>query len=301
MKPAARTLTKTLLCAATLIVVAVSVMVTIAAWAADRDALLHIVQDQCLVHWRQAHDPAPCARVVLSGTPQDYAVLHDRKGGAHFLLIPTQTITGMEDPRLLRQQTPNYFAAAWQARDQLDAVMGHTLRRDAIGLAINSARARGQDQLHIHIECLQPEIYRALKERALPAAAGGANLGDQWAPLPIGDSIYMALRIRGQDVDQTNPIQLLATLLPGARQSMGDYTILVAGAQFSDGPGFIVLTGPTPTRDALLGAPARGLVAPGETLLDATCAVDLRPARTCRLDELLTAAGAGTCGAVSAR
>jgi CDP-diacylglycerol pyrophosphatase len=259
MKPAARTLTKTLLCAATLI--------TITARAADRDALLHIVQDQCLVHWRQAHDPAPCARVVASGTPQDYAVLHDRKGGAHFLLIPGPTITGMEDPRLLRPETPNYFAAAWQARDELDEVMGHTLRRDAIGLAINSARARGQDQLHIHIECLQPGLYRALQ-------AATENLRDQWAPLPIGDSIYMALRIRGPDVDTTNPIQMLANLLPGARQSMGDYTILVAGAQFADGPGFIVLAGRTPTRDALLGAPGKGLVAPGETLLDATCAID---------------------------
>lgn len=268
MKPAARTLTKALLCTATLIAVAVLGL----AWAADRDALLHIVQDQCLLHWRQAHDPAPCARVQASGTAQDYAVLHDRKGGAHFLLIPAQTITGMEDPRLLAPETPNYFAAAWQARDQLDAVMGHTLKRDAIGLAINSARARGQDQLHIHIECLQPAIYRALRERVLQAAV--APLGDQWAPLPIGDSVYMALRIRGQDVDQTNPIQLLANSLPGARQSMGDYTILVAGAQFADGPGFIVLTGRTPTRDVLLGTLAKGLVAPGETLLDASCAVD---------------------------
>jgi CDP-diacylglycerol pyrophosphatase len=263
MKPTARTLTKALLCAATLIAVAVLGL----AWAADRDALLHIVQDQCLVHWRQTYDPAPCARVV-SGT-QDYAVLHDRKGGAHFLLIPAQTITGMEDPRLLRTETPNYFAAAWQARDQLDAVMGRSIRRDAVGLAINSARARGQDQLHIHISCLQPDVYRALQ-----TVSAAATPGDQWAPLPIGESVYMARRIMGQDVDATNPVQLLANSLPGARTSMGDYTILVAAAQFADGPGFIVLTGRTPTRDALLlGAPAKGLVAPGETLLDDTCAI----------------------------
>jgi CDP-diacylglycerol pyrophosphatase len=265
MKPAARR-PKALLCAATLMAVAVLGM----AWA-DRDALLHIVQDQCLVHWRQAHDPAPCERVV-SGT-QNYAVLHDRKGGAHFLLIPAQTITGIEDPTLLRPGTPNYFATAWQARDQLEMIMGRSIRRDAIGLAINSARARGQDQLHIHISCLQPQIYRALHESALQAASASATDGDQWVPLPIGESIYMARRIRGQDVDQSNPIQMLANSLPGARQSMGDYTILVAGAQFADGPGFIVLTGRTPTRDALLlGAPAKGLVMPGETLLDATCA-----------------------------
>jgi hypothetical protein len=50
--------------------------------------------------------------------------------------------------------------------------------------------------------------------------------------------------------------------------------VIVAGVEFKDGPGFIVLAGRTPTRDALLGAPGKGLVAPGETMLDATCAID---------------------------
>jgi CDP-diacylglycerol pyrophosphatase len=259
MKQSVRKLSKALAYSAALIALTVS--------AADRDALRHIVQDQCLVHWSQAHDPAPCVRVVQSNALQGYAVLPDRKGGAHFLLIPTQTITGMEDARLLRPDTANYFAAAWQARDQLANVAGHPLRRDAIGLAINSARARGQDQLHIHIECLQPPLYHALQTAA-------ASLGDHWAPWRFEDSPYMALRIRAQDLAAANPIELLANSLPGARQSMGDYTILVAGAQFKDGPGFIVLTGRTPTRAALLNAPVAGLVAPGETLLDATCAID---------------------------
>ena len=48
---------------------------------------------------------------------------------------------------------------------------------------------------------------------------------------------------------------------------MAAYTVIVAGVEFKDGPGFIVLAGRTPTRDALLGAP-------GETMLDATCAID---------------------------
>ena len=241
---------------------------SMALWAvsvrsADRDALRHIVQDQCLPHWREQHDPAPCERVVLPA----YAVLADRKGGAHFLLIPTQTIAGIEDPNLLRAGTPNYFAAAWQARDRLAAVIGHPLRRDVIGLAINSAIARGQDQLHIHIECLQPRLFHALQ-------AAAANVSDHWAPLPVEESPYRALRIRAQDLGEANPFELLANGLPEARQAMAAYTVIVAGVEFKDGPGFIVLAGRTPTRDALLGAPGKGLVAPGETMLDATCAID---------------------------
>src|SRR5579864_4609951 len=66
--------------------------------SADRDALRHIVQDQCVPHWRSLHDPAPCTRIESP----DFAVLADRKGGAHFLLIATQTLRGIEDPQLLR-------------------------------------------------------------------------------------------------------------------------------------------------------------------------------------------------------
>jgi CDP-diacylglycerol pyrophosphatase len=246
------------------------VSVSTPAAAADRDALRHIVQQQCLPHWSAQHDPAPCESMA-----QDYAVLADRKGGAHFLLIATQTITGIEDPAVLKAATPNYFAAAWQARERLSAIMGHPLRRDAIGLAINSAIARGQDQLHIHIECLQPSLYHALQ-------AAAASVGDHWAPLQIGESPYRALRIRGQDLGEANPIELLANKMPEARQAMARYTIIVAGMQFKDGPGFIVLAGPTPTRDALLGDAlagtlGKGLVAPGETQLDSTCAVDPAP------------------------
>jgi CDP-diacylglycerol pyrophosphatase len=238
--------------------------------AADRDGLRHIVQEECLPHWNAQHDPAPCESIA-----QDYAVLADRKGGAHFLLIATRTITGIEDPAVLNAATPNYFAAAWQARERLNAIVGHPLRRDAVGLAINSAIARGQDQLHIHIECLQPHLYQALQ-------AAAAIVGDHWTPLQIGESPYRALRIRGQDLGAANPFQLLANQIPEARRAMAHYTMIVAGMRFKDGPGFIVLAGPTPTREALLGDTlsgtlGKGLVAPGETQLDSTCAVDSAP------------------------
>jgi len=214
-------------------------------------------------HWRDSQDPSPCERVLAP----DFALLADRKGGAHFLLIATRTLSGIEDPDLLRADAPNYFAAAWAARDRLAAIIGHEPRRDAVGLAINSALARGQDQLHIHIECVQPGLHRALQ-----AAAGG--LSDHWSRLPSAEFPYYALRIRGPSLDNANPFELLVNGLPGARQSLAAYTIVVAGAQFDDGPGFIVLAGRTPTRPGLLGPRPAGLVAPGETLLDSTCAVD---------------------------
>jgi len=241
------------------------------AYAADRDALRHIVQERCVPHWRQLRDPAPCEQIELpdQDVQRGYAVLADRKGGAHFLLIPTLTITGIEDPALLREQTPNYFAAAWQARGRLDAVMGHPLRRDVIGLAINSAIARGQDQLHIHVECLRPAVYRALHTAAAQA------ISSRWARFVIEQSPYLALRILAQDLGNADPFLLLADDLHQAKPSIGEYTIIVAGMEFKDGPGFVVLAGRTPTHaEVLLGIRKSGLVVPGETLLDGTCVID---------------------------
>jgi CDP-diacylglycerol pyrophosphatase len=235
------------------------------AHAADRDALKHIVQDQCMPHWRELHDPSPCARIV----PPDFAVLADRKGGAHYLLIATGSATGIEDPSLLGGTSPNYFAAAWAARDRLDTVIGHPLRREAVGLAINSAIMRGQDQLHIHIECVKPGVSRVL-------GAAAPALKPQWSPLWLEDRVYSALRIDGEDLSGKDPFRLLASGVPGSRADMRAFTIVVVAMQFREGAGFIVLAGRTPAGGEIMAPlmPSRGLVPPGETLLDSSCAID---------------------------
>ena len=218
------------------------------ALCANRDALRQIVQEQCVVHWQKQHDPAPCERVEAA-----FALLADRKGGAHFLLIPTHAIAGIESPELESPGAPNYFSAAWQARDLIAAAVGHQVPREAVGLAVNPLHARSQDQLHIHIECLRPDVFRTLH-----AAAG--RISDAWSPLMVGGANYQALRIVGADLDGANPFALLAARTPqrGDRHAMGDYTLVLAGMRFESGPGFILLAG---TGRA------------GELLLDSTCAI----------------------------
>jgi CDP-diacylglycerol pyrophosphatase len=219
-----------------------------------RDALRQIVQDRCVVNWSQHHDPAPCERVYLADSKtgdSGYAVLADRKGGAHFLLIPTQTMAGIESRELLDPELPNYFAEAWHARDLITKYVGHEVARTAVGLAVNTARSRSQDQFHIHIECLRADVFDALRTAA-------DHITDTWSPVSIAGSTYDALRIMGEGLDGANPFELLATLRPDVRRHMGDYTLVAAGMEFRNGPGFVVLTGTGPT---------------GELLLDSTCAV----------------------------
>jgi CDP-diacylglycerol pyrophosphatase len=219
-----------------------------------RSALRLIVQNQCVLNWQQNHNPAPCERVVLAD-PRDsgsgFAIIAAPDGGAHYLLVPTRTMTGIENGELLDPDAPNYFAQAWRARGLLRAFVGHDVPRTAVGLAVGIAQSRAQDQFHIHIECLQQDVFKTLRESA-------ENFTDAWSPITIAGSTYQARRVVADGLEALNLFELLATLSPDARHRLGNYTLVVAGMQFKSGPGFVLLTGTGPS---------------GEILLDSTCAV----------------------------
>src|ERR1700689_5131074 len=215
---------------------------------AGRDALRQVVQNQCLPNWQKHKNPSPCERIWLSSPQPDspgYAVLEDRKGGAHYLLIPIQTMSGTESAELLDPDLPNYFAEAWNARDLLDAYVGHAVPRNAVGLALNSARARDQDQFHIHIECLRPEVFDALH-------AAAAQISAKWSPVTVIGSTYQAMRIDDPSLETTRPFDLVAQLSSDARHHLETYTVLIAGMQYSDAAGFVILTSTGPTAELLL-------------------------------------------------
>lgn len=225
-----------------------------AAMAENRNALRDIVEDQCLVHWLQAHSAGPCLRVELpepTGASNGYAVLADRKGGAHFLVIPTRIISGIESRELQEAGTPNYFDEAWSARAELAGAVGTALPRQLIGMAVNSRTARSQDQLHIHVECLQSVIHASLQ-------ASADRLSDLWSPIEIPGWHLLARRVLSESLGSADPFKLLAAGLVGAQNSLGDYSLLVAGMNFQAGPGFAVLAGTGPGT---------------ERLLDSTCAL----------------------------
>ena len=219
-----------------------------------RGALRQIVQTQCVLGWKQHHNPAPCERVSLydpNASDAGYAVLQDPAGGAHYLLVPTQTMAGLESSELLDPDAPNYFAEAWRAHDVLAKSIGHTVPRTDIGLVVNTERTRAYDQFHIHIECLRTDVADALR-------AASPRITDTWAPVNLGATVFQAMRIASDSLDGSNLYESLAALKPGVAQRLRDYTLIAVGAQFETGPGFIILTGTGPT---------------GEILLDSTCEV----------------------------
>ena len=102
-----------------------------------------------------------------------YAVLKDRCGPTHFLVIPTARRSGVESTELQSVSEPDYFAFAWRersrstvARNTIGSEPSNTRDAGDIGLAVNSRYGRSQAQLHIHIDFLRPDVRAAL--RALP-------------------------------------------------------------------------------------------------------------------------------------
>lgn len=198
---------------------------------ADADALWHIVSEQCVPDQQQLHSPKPCEVVDLAA---GYVVLKDRDGDTQFLLMPTTRITGIESPEILAPDAPNYWDAAWQARHFVDDRAHHPMPRETISLAINSISGRTQNQLHIHIDCVRPEVQAALREHA-------GDIGTSWTPFPVKFSghDYMAMRIDQPDLSHANPFLLLADGIPEARADMAHCTLVVVG----DHDGFVLLAG----------------------------------------------------------
>jgi CDP-diacylglycerol pyrophosphatase len=237
-------------------------LVPLGAVAADPSALWKIVDGKCVPHEEQTRDPTPCAEVdIARGVDKGTVVLKDINGASQYLLLPTARIGGIEDPAILAPGATNYWDAAWKARSFVEAKLHATLPRDAISLAINSAAGRTQDELHIHIDCIRPDVRNALD-------ANLDKIGDQWAPFPVtlAGHDYRAIRINHESLDAANPFHVLADNDAEARGDMGIHTLVVVGAMFAGNtPGFVVLDD-----HANLLAGDR---ASGEQLQDHSCAV----------------------------
>jgi CDP-diacylglycerol pyrophosphatase len=229
----------------------------IAPAGANPNALWQIVHDQCMADQETNGSPAPCTSVDLVGGT---VVLKDRNGATQYLLIPTARRTGIEDPAILDPHAHNYFAAAWAARGLLDQRAGRPLPRTDVGLAINSKYGRSQDQLHIHIDCLRPDVIAALREH-------GPSLTTKWSPFPVplAGAPYLARLVNSPDLANANPFTLLANEVPGASTAMGYWTLVVVGFETAGVPDFILLAGKANE--------ATGVRANGESLLDHDCAV----------------------------
>jgi CDP-diacylglycerol pyrophosphatase len=228
------------------------------ACAGNPNALWQIVHNSCEPAARGADVPQKCIDVDAA---QGYAVLKDLNGIAQYLLIPTKRIGGIESPELLAADSPNYWRAAWEARRFVNAKLGEELPRDEVSLAINSTSGRSQNQLHIHIDCLAPDVVNALREQ-------GPKIGTQWTAFPtrLRGHAYRIIRVDDPTLDSVDPFKLLAVDVEKEGESMADQTLLLTGTTTPDGkPAFFLLNDHVRF--------AQGDFASSEELQDHSCAI----------------------------
>lgn len=243
---------------------------TVPAHAHDPDALWKIVHGRCVADQQANHLPAPCASIDLDGGEADgSAVLKDIEGASQYLLIPTARITGIESPAILAPDAPNYFARAWAVVPLVDDRLHRILPRQDLALAINSESGRSQDQLHIHVDCIRPDIRAAL-DHAAPA------IGTTWHNLPtrLASHRYRAIWLPGDTLaDATNPFRILASSLSDPSTEMGSHTLVLVGASRHGRPGFILLDGKAGPLSTTLSPHIKLGSGSGEELEDHTCRI----------------------------
>ncbi|MGX7345499.1 CDP-diacylglycerol diphosphatase [Acetobacter pasteurianus] len=195
------------------------------------DVLWHIVHEQCAVG---SFSPMPVA-CEETNTRAGYAVLKDRTGPAQYLLIPTQRVTGMEDPAIVKNDAPDYFGYAWQQVMRVNRHLAHALPMDDLSLAINSAYGRTQNQLHIHVDCIRPDVKVAL-HWALP------QIDTHWHPLLLDGHRYRARLLPVGQLSGVYPFRILAKDMSNPTDEMGQHTLVIVGiTQLSGHPGFVLL------------------------------------------------------------
>jgi CDP-diacylglycerol pyrophosphatase len=236
--------------------------------AQDRLALWKIANEQCVPKKASTANqvPAPCLAVQLGAAPHaGFVILKDRVGAAQVLAIPTVQISGIESVSVLQPSIGALWPAAWHARHFIAGLLDVEVPDDFIGMAINSSQSRSQDQLHIHVDCLKPDVRQLLHDHV-------AEIGGTWTTLgfEIDGKHYRALRLKDDELEKQNLFALVSGASPDSADDMGAETIFVTAADFLDGSkGFIVLedkAGRTP-----------GDLAHAEDLLDHTCKLNGQP------------------------
>jgi hypothetical protein len=122
------------------------------------------------------------------------------------LVLPRTRVTGVEDPR----RPEGIWPFAWEVAQSRIADPGE------IGLAINPKDARSQNQMHVHLVRLRPEVRAWLDSSDAPAPAGVLLV-----PLPTLDGVFGAVEAR------VGAVQMADTGILVARARAGGWTAVL--------------------------------------------------------------------------
>ena len=209
------------------------------AHAFGRAALWEVISDLCVPNFLKTGNAFPCLSVEGDVNAGAVAIVPDLRSGTQVLAVPTVRVSGIESSVVFSPDAPRWFEEAWNSRRFVSRNLPHELPREDIALAINSRLSRTQDQLHIHIDCLKPEVQNALTLLQ-------PQLSTDWSTKPIAlhGKHYFARLLRELDLRALNPFRLVADGPGRAEPDFGRMSIALVASKLSDGEdGFILLAG----------------------------------------------------------
>jgi CDP-diacylglycerol pyrophosphatase len=232
---------------------------TVQATGLHRRALWQVVR-ACVANAELLGAPFPCRRADLAGGRERGSVVVQPPLFNDMIVVPTRRLVGVEDDFLQSPDAPNYFAAAWQARSLLMSPSGRRPGWDEVGLVVNPVMVRSQDQLHIHVGCLLPDVQRALAILApqVPVAT--------WVKLPevVPHIAFWGTRVAQTTLETIQPFRLAAEALSDRVTDRGKLTLVVAGVRVSGADQFMILA-------SYAGAPHSWWAVGADSLIDTRC------------------------------
>ena len=163
--------------------------------------------------------------VHRSDGSQDYAITKDcdtTNKSAAYLLLPVKPVTGMDDQQIFDPPFVDLWEEAWLWSREFP---GQPASRTA--LAINSAGKRSQQQLHIHISCVDPAVSATLEKADIPwDPAKPRELRDFG---PRGHT-YQAVKVR-KLTGKSSPFRVVMRRV--GKRAMQQHGIAVIGSQKS--------------------------------------------------------------------
>ena len=156
---------------------------------------------------------------------EGYVILKDNspRKPQSYLILPTAKVTGIEDPLVLSMPALDL----WQRGFAVSATYPGRPPADT-ALAINSAYARTQNQLHIHISCVRPDVRDKLLTTPVPAYPDKPVA----LPLPPNQHVYQAVRVSGLG-GPLSPFHVIQDD-PAARADMAAESIAVMGSAMAN-------------------------------------------------------------------
>ena len=185
---------------------------------------------------------AQCCSRCLQSNPgcreydatDEYIILKDNSKTKpdSYMIIPTKKVTGIEDPQVFELPFLDFWEYGWQVSQKYP---GEPPAR--IGMAINSEHGRTENQMHIHISCLRPDVRKVLtaKDRKI----GNDPEKSRKLKLPPQNHSYRAVKVTGL-AGKSSPFEVIQAF-PGAKGTMAAQSIALAATP-KDGEFYVLDT-----------------------------------------------------------